>query len=274
MSERTVIAPIVFFLALYFGGLTLFLSLPLSFAQDDVRSFHLPGLAAVLLATAGTAFLFRDRDPRSVARRPAERMRDLPSGALIAVAVIGVAQLIIAATPNLSMHRGNGFPLALWFTLIVPGVLHEELLMRGSVFDRLSRFSRSFALLATTTLFALLHLHNSGISAIAFTNLLLGGAMLGLSRLDSGSVVQPIAIHLTWNTLIGPLFGDEVSGFRFPQAFLREIDRGPEALTGGSFGIEGSAVLTGVLTIVVVAWSIRLVRNARREEGVVEDAMI
>ena len=58
----------------------------------------------------------------------------------------------------------------------------------------------------------------------------------------------PIALHFSWNFFQGPIFGFEVSGIELNSLIVQEIT-GSDLLTGGDFGLEGSALLSVLLLL-------------------------
>ena len=87
----------------------------------------------------------------------------------------------------------------------------------------------------------------------------LAGLLLSMAYLLSRSLWMPIFLHTWWNIFSGPVLGHEVSGFVIKPTLFRTVDRGPEALTGGAFGIEAS-LWTSVMElagIAFLAWRIR-----------------
>jgi hypothetical protein len=139
---------------------------------------------------------------------------------------------------------GRGFPWYELVTVFIPAAVHEELLFRGYPFQKLYAWRPSFALWFASLFFAALHLGNPSVSAIGITNIFLGGILLGLAYGRYRRLWFPIGLHLAWNLMTGPILGHEVSGYEAVRTMLVETGGGPEWLTGGDFGIEGSVWMT------------------------------
>jgi len=120
----------------------------------------------------------------------------------------------------------------------------EEVFFRGVVFRLLrGRWGTVVALAASATLFGLLHLVNPGASLWgALAVAIEAGLMLGAAYLLTGSLWLSIGLHLGWNVAIGGVFGTVVSGAAAREALFTGEDSGPDWLTGGAFGPEGSVV--------------------------------
>ncbi|MEO7404776.1 MAG: hypothetical protein ABIU95_14000, partial [Burkholderiales bacterium] len=83
-----------------------------------------------------------------------------------------------------------------------------------------------------------------------------GTAFLATRRLWLG-----IALHLGWNFTVGYVFSATVSGHDRAAGLLFGELRGPEWLTGGGFGVEGSAVTLLMLTVAASALSVMAIRS-------------
>jgi membrane protease YdiL (CAAX protease family) len=192
-----------------------------------------------------------------------ELLRGLWWGFLL---ISGCAALIVLST-SIRHHPGSGFP---WLELIVvflPAVFHEELLFRGYPFQKLLRWNRPFAILVVSLIFAALHAGNSSVTTIGLVNIFLGGILLSLAYARYGRLWFPIGIHLAWNLTTGPILGHEVSGYESMRTLLIEVGSGPDLLTGGEFGIEGSVLMT-LTELVAIALMIRASPNMIRAASV------
>lgn len=186
-----------------------------------------------------------------------ETVRGLWWGFLL---ISGCATLIVLST-NVQHEPGRGFPWLELLAVFLPAAVHEELLFRGYPFQKLLRWNRSFALLVVALIFAGLHAGNSSVTTIGLVNVFLGGILLGLAYERYGRLWFPIGIHLAWNLTSGPILGHEVSGYESMRSLLIEVGSGPDLLTGGEFGIEGSIWMT-LTELVAIALMIRLPRSA------------
>jgi membrane protease YdiL (CAAX protease family) len=147
-------------------------------------------------------------------------------------------------------------PISMFFYLLmfIVVALNEEILMRGYVLINLmDSMNKYIALVVSSLLFSAMHLMNPNVSLVSVINLFLAGILLGIYFIHKGNLWCPIGMHLTWNFFQGPIFGFEVSGEITNSLIVQEIT-GPELLTGGKFGFEGSLLATVaiiVLTIVI-----------------------
>ncbi len=169
---------------------------------------------------------------------------ELMLGGLLGAALIGSCALAVVLSTGVRHERGTGFPWLELVTVFLPAVIHEELLFRGYPFQKLYAWRRGFALWFVALAFAALHLGNPSLSWLGLANIFLGGILLALAYARYGRLWYPIGLHLAWNLMTGPILGHEVSGYATGQTVLIESGSGPEWLTGGDFGIEGSVWMT------------------------------
>jgi membrane protease YdiL (CAAX protease family) len=155
--------------------------------------------------------------------------KELLLGIAFGALLVGIADGLVMVSTPLRHLPGSGIPWRELMIVFLPAVLHEELLFRGYLFQKVRTWNRRVAIVIVSLLFAALHLWNDDITVLAITNIYLGGIRLSLAyeRLMSG-----------------PILGYEVSGFRPDASVLAVTGEGPMLLTGGKFGIEGSVWMT------------------------------
>lgn len=177
------------------------------------------------------------------------------AGTAFGVALIGLCAAIVAWTTPIDHAPGRGFPWLELFAVFVPAAVHEEVLFRGYVFQKLRAWRRWVAILLIAAVFAGLHVGNAAVSYIGLLNIFLGGVLLGLAYERYLRLWFPIGLHLAWNVMTGPILGHEVSGYESMRTLFVERGNGPSWATGGDFGIEGSVWMTLVelLAIVILA---------------------
>ena len=220
-------------------------------------------LALVCVAVATTLtilFWEHGRWPLGLFVPPRLAAREALLGAALGFALIAGCALCIVATTGVRHVRGAGFPWPELLTVFIPAALHEELLFRGYVFQKLLRWNRLVALLGFAVIFAALHAGNTAVTLLGLGNIFLGGLLLGLAYERYARLWFPIGLHLAWNLTSGPILGHEVSGYVSARTFLIERGSGPLWLTGGEFGIEGSAWMT-LTEVVAILLLLRMIRK-------------
>ena len=144
----------------------------------------------------------------------------------------------------------------------------EEVATRGWLLTRIAaRTNLPLAIAISSSLFGILHLGNAGVTFISLLNIVLDGVLAGLLLIYTDSIWLVVAQHGTWNYVQGNLLGFQVSGTGADASiFCFTMGSGPDWLTGGEFGAEGSIITTLVLLVSVVM----VYRLGERRERVVE----
>ena len=144
----------------------------------------------------------------------------------------------------------------------------EEVATRGWLLTRIaSRANLPLAIAISSSLFGFLHLGNAGVTFLSVLNIILDGFLAGLLFIYTDSIWLVVAQHGTWNYVQGNLLGFQVSGTGADASiFSFTMGSGPDWLTGGEFGAEGSIITTLVLLVSVVM----VYRLGERRERVVE----
>ena len=130
----------------------------------------------------------------------------------------------------------------------------EEVATRGWLLTRIAaRSNLPLAIAISSSLFGFLHLGNSGVTFLSVLNIVLDGVLAGLLFIYTNSIWLVVAQHGTWNYVQGNLLGFQVSGTGADASiFSFTMGSGPDWLTGGTFGAEGSIITTLVLLVSLV----------------------
>lgn len=252
------LAPLLLFVCFYVA--TLFALAALRFSSP-----YWAGLVSVTIATSVIAGIWeRGPWPLGLFVAPRFAARELAIGIASGTLLVGTCALLIVLSTNIRHEAGRGFPWRELVIVFVPAVLHEELLFRGYPFQKLLQWNRGVAYGVGTLVFAGLHAGNTAITVLGLGNVFLGGILLNLAYERYRRLWFPIGLHLAWNVMSGPILGHEVSGYAGEATLFVERGAGPWWITGGEFGIEGSAWMTAVeLAGIVFLW--RQVRRSRLE---------
>ncbi len=145
----------------------------------------------------------------------------------------------------------------------------EEVATRGWLLTRIAaRTNLPLAIGISSSLFGILHLGNAGVTFLSVLNIILDGVLAALLFIYTDSIWLVVAQHGTWNYVQGNLLGFQVSGTGADASiFTFTMGSGPDWLTGGEFGAEGSIITTLVLLVSVVI----VYRLGERREKVVHE---
>ena len=145
----------------------------------------------------------------------------------------------------------------------------EEVATRGWLLTRIAaRANLPLAIAISSSLFGILHMGNAGVTFLSVLNIVLDGVLAGLLLVYTDSIWLVVAQHGTWNYVQGNLLGFQVSGTGADASiFSFTMGSGPDWLTGGEFGAEGSLITT----IVLLASLVIVYRLGERRERVVTE---
>lgn len=120
--------------------------------------------------------------------------------------------------------------------------ISEEILHRGIIFNLIEdKFGSYIAIIISSLNFGLFHIANPNSSLLLSLCLSINaGFLLASAYIYSRSIVFPVSIHFSWNFFSSSIFGSNVSGYKIEESFFVTNISGPEYITGGEFGIEGS----------------------------------
>lgn len=236
------------------------------------------GPAAAMLA-AGCALgayslfvrLYERRWPVEIG--PAKLPRGLPTGFVLGAALLlasaglihaGGWSVVAQTAPRADWPRLIGTALAVQ----VGAAVVEEILLRGVLFRVVEQWLGSWvALVLSALLFGLLHAGNPNATWAAALGLSLqAGVLLAAAYMVSRSLWLPIGLHWGWNAVQAGVVGGTVSG-HVSRAIVTTEPVGPDVLSGGAFGIEGSIIATGVCAALAVAFCVLAVRLGRTKPG-------
>lgn len=193
----------------------------------------------------------------------------LGHGLLVGVLINSAPVAIAAALGYVTVEVGSpaqqglaalGGVLVVLLGWLIQGAA-EEVATRGWLMQVVGvRYRPWVGVLVASLIFAVLHALNPGFSPIAAVNLALFGLLAALYVLIEGDLWGVCALHAAANWTQGNLLGMAVSGRATAGGALLNLDLiGPLWLSGGSFGVEGSLLMTGVLMvgIGVLIWRAR-----------------
>ena len=188
---------------------------------------------------------------------PARRWSaNIPVGLCAGAVPILLSFGVVTALGGFELRGVRFSPAAIWYLVpLILAAFHEEILFRSYLLQNLLDMRRPmFGVLFTSVIFWLVHGLNPAAWSTPFVgiNLLLAGVLLALAYMVSDNIWFPTAMHFAWNYFQGPILGIPVSGLPMQGMIdLRVNDAAHPYLTGGPFGLEGSAVCAGVQVIVI-----------------------
>lgn len=239
---KIVLALLTFMAVVIIGQQIAVKLLALTPLEKDYRNL-LKGLFVSFSCILSYILFFKKYDKRAITEFSAKGLaKNLTIGILIGFVLQSFTILVMYLNGNYSVVNINPvsfilIPFAIMFTVAII----EEILVRGIIFRIVEEKLGSYiSLTISSVLFGVFHLanpHGTLISGICITT---AGFMLGAAFIYSRNLWFPIALHFAWNFTQSGIFGAITSGNEKTSSLLEAKIQGPEFITGGEFGPEGS----------------------------------
>lgn len=225
---------------------------------------------AVTIVLAGLGFAFYAGFVRFIERRPVREFalsqlpRELGIGLLIGAGLYTCSVLVLMI---LGVYRIEGLnPISFMIPAIALALssgVFEELLFRGALFRIVEEWLGSWiSLLVSSFVFGFVHMLNP---AATLTGALFisieAGLLLAAAYMVTRRLWMSIGFHMSWNYTQSAVFSGIVSGGVSEPGLIKPVIKGPDFLTGGSFGLESSVVAFVFCTTTGVALLIMAVRR-------------
>lgn len=239
---KIILALLIFMFVVVIGQQIASKLLALTPLDKDVRSL-LKGLFVSTACILSYIFFFKKYDKRDITEFAA---KGFLSNVMIGIAIGFVLQaltiLVIYLNGNYSVIAVNPIRLILIpFALMFTVAIIEEVLVRGIVFRIIEEKLGSYiSLLISSLIFGGLHLINPHSGFLSLLCITMAGLLFGVAFMYSRNLWLPIAIHFAWNFTQSGIFGAITSGNEKTNSLLEAKIQGPELITGGAFGPEGS----------------------------------
>lgn len=225
---------------------------------------------AVTIAMAGLGFAFYAGFVRFIERRPVNEFallqlpRELGIGLLVGAGLYTGAVLVLMV---LGVYRIEGLnPISFMIPAIALALssgVFEELLFRGALFRVVEEWLGSWiSLVVSSFVFGFVHMLNP---AATLTGALFisveAGLLLAAAYMVTRRLWMSMGFHMAWNYTQSAVFSGVVSGAVSEPGLIKPVIKGPDFLTGGSFGLEASVVAFVLCTGVGVVLLIMAVRR-------------
>lgn len=210
------------------------------------------------------------RSARQIGYNLSHMSKNLLLGFTVGIITITLSFLLLFITGQVEIIGINTSAIVsgkFWMCLVIfiSVGFGEETFVRGFMMTVLKTTRRPvLVLLLPSLLFSVLHLFNQGYGLVPFINIFLLGVLFSVLFLRSGSIWAPIMAHFIWNWMQGCFFGMNVSGFQTVSILKLSVTGKHLLLTGGTFGNEGSLLITIVL-LVTIAMCFFLLKSSNND---------
>ncbi len=151
--------------------------------------------------------------------------------------------------------------LAVFWELVVVA-WWEELVFRGIILQNMMMgMGLLWAVIVSSLLFGLVHAGNPDATLLSTIMIAFITPLLIYAYLKTGQLWLPIGLHLGWNFFQASVFGFASSGQTSP-TMITQIPVGPEWLSGGAFGAEGSILIIPfvIASLYLIHWWVKRTR--------------
>ena len=150
----------------------------------------------------------------------------------------------------------------LWKLIVV--AWWEELAFRGMILQNMIKgMGLVWAVIVSSLLFGLVHAGNPDATIISTLMIAIVTPQLIYAYLKTGQLWLPIGLHLGWNFFQASIFGFASSGQSDP-TLITQIPIGPDWLSGGAFGAEGSILVIPftIASMYLIHWWVKMSRDS------------
>ncbi|GAA3762293.1 type II CAAX endopeptidase family protein [Flavobacterium ginsengiterrae] len=239
---KIILALVVFMAVVIIGQQIASKLLALTPLDKDYRNL-LKGLFVSSAAVFSYILFFKKYDKRAITEFSTKGLgRNLTIGLLMGFILQSLTILVMYLNGNYSIEAINPvsyilIPFAIMFTVAII----EEILVRGIIFRIIEEKLGTYISLAISSIiFGAFHLINPNGTLISSICITTAGFLLGAAFIYSRNLWMPIALHFAWNFTQSGIYGAITSGNAKTNNLIEAKIQGPEFITGGEFGPEGS----------------------------------
>jgi uncharacterized protein len=136
-----------------------------------------------------------------------------------------------------------------FFTILIFAALVEDLFHRGLIVRVCENWLGTHLTLVIAVLVELQHLSNTVSSLLSLPLYLIWGFTMAMMFIYTKRIWLPYFFHIGWN-FSQPFYGSNLTGTNDMGSIIQSKFNGPELLTGGEFGIEGSIFTASFLLFI------------------------
>jgi uncharacterized protein len=256
-----IILGIIICMAAIIIGQQIFLKIPgVSTLNANLKNLF-KGISVSILVIGSYWFFYSKYENRIITELSTKRLwKKILAGILTGSGLQSLTILVIYLYGGFKVIAVNAVSsLIIPFTVALTVAIIEEILLRGIVFRITEeKWGSTIALIISGLIFAGLHLVNPHVTAVSLLCITIVGVLLGAAYMYYRNLWLPIAIHFAWNFTQNGIFGAITSGNEKNSSFFTTQITGPEILTGGQFGPEGSiqAVFLCLTVATVIIWQL------------------
>ena len=173
--------------------------------------------------------------------------------------ILGYYQVLSISTTHYSMK---------FFTVLLVAALVEDLFHRGLIIRVCENWLGTHLSLVIGMLVEMQHIFNPNSNLFSLFYYLIWGFTMSMMFIYTKRIWLPYFFHIGWN-FSQPFYGSNLTGVNDMGSIIQSKFNGPELLTGGAVGIEGSIFAASFLLLI----GIILYYLARKEGKIVKSKL-
>jgi uncharacterized protein len=255
-----------------FVGIQNFVSKPLiySIIQDKSIANPIIHFASIIVLLGSYYYLFRLYDKRKITELSVKYLlKEMFGGFIVGFLTISLSIFILYLLGYYQVISitTTHYPVKLFTTLLIAALI-EDLLHRGLIVRELENWLGTNVAIIIGMLVELQHIFNPNSNLFSFFYYLIWGFSLAMMFIYTKRIWLPYFFHIGWN-FAQPFYGSNLTGLDDMGSIIQSKLNGPEILTGGAVGIEGS-IFTGSLLLFI---GITLYYLAKKEGKIVKSKL-
>lgn len=230
---------------------------PLFFSLIQDKNISVPIIHCVsfIVLLAAYYFLFRIYDKRKITELSTKYLlKEMFGGfffgfltislSIFILYLLGYYQAISISTAHYSIK---------FFTVLLFAALVEDLFHRGLIVRVCENWLGTTPTIVIAMLVELQHVYNPHSNLFSIFLYLIWGFTMGMMFIYTKRIWLPFFFHLGWN-FSQPFYGSNLTGLNDMGSIIQSKFNGPELLTGGVVGIEGSIFTATFLLIIGIVF--------------------
>jgi uncharacterized protein len=241
-----------------------------SIIQDNNIANPIIHCASILVLLGSYFFLFRLYDKRKITELSVKHLpKEMFGGFLLGFLTISLSIFILYLLGYyqvISITTTN-YPVKLFTTLLVAALI-EDLLHRGLIVREMENWLGTNVAIVIGMVVELQHIFNPHSNLFSLFLYLIWGFSMAMMFIYTKRIWLPYFFHIGWN-FAQPFYGSNLTGLDDMGSIIQSEFNGPELLTGGAVGIEGS-IFTALFLLFI---GITLYYLAKKEGKIVKSKL-
>ena len=206
---------------------------------------------SIIVLLAAYYYLFRLYDKRKITELSIKYLlKEMFGGFILGFSTISLSIFILyllgfyQAISITTAHYSIKF-----FTVLMFAALVEDLFHRGLIIRECENWLGTNLTIVIGMLVEMQHIFNPNSNLFSLFYYLIWGFTMGMMFIYTKRIWLPFFFHLGWN-FSQPFYGSNLTGLNDMGSIIQSKFNGPELLTGGAAGIEGSIFTASFLLII------------------------